>query len=171
MEPKLITIHEQPDSQIVHAFRLEKTERRLFPTLLGLALVASRVREVIGFDCPVQLTTDLIGEGGMAQPPAPAVASPDMAPQLSGNAARGTREAQGFVAYPPVGVNFSNTCTEWPGRSFPQRLRFQHFADRAGIGPCAMPGDTRRSMCASWRRTSMSILRPYPQHIQRGAVS
>ena len=105
-------MHAQPDSQIVQAFRLEKTARRLFPALRGLALVASRVREVIGFDCPVQLTTDLIGEGGMAQPPAPAVASPDMAPQLSGNAARGTREAQGFFAYPPVGVYFSNTCTE-----------------------------------------------------------
>ena len=144
--------------------------QRLLPALRGLALVARSMVEVISFDCPVQLTTDLIGEGGMAQPPAPAVASPDMAPRLSGNAARGTREAQGFFAYPPVGIYFSNTCTEWPGRSFPKRLIFQHFVDRAGIVPCAMTGDTRRSMCASWSRTSMSISRPYPQQIQRCAV-
>ena len=87
MEPKLIAIHAQPDAQIVQAFRLGTTERRLFPALRGLARVASRVREVIGFDCPVQLTTDLRGEAGIPQPPALAIASPDMAPQLSGNAA------------------------------------------------------------------------------------
>ena len=150
-------MHAQPDAQIVPAFRLGKTARRLCPALRGLARVASRVREVIGFDCPVHLTTALRGEGGMAQPPAPAVASPAMAPQLSGHAARGTREAQGFCAYPSVGVYCSNTWTAWPGRSFPQRLIFQHCVDRAGIVPCAMTGDTRRSMGASWRRTSMRI--------------
>jgi hypothetical protein len=112
----------------------EKQSDAFFPPCLAWPLWPA-VREVIGFDCPVQLTTDLIGEGGIAQPPAPAVASPDMAPQLSGNAARGTREAQGFFAYPPVGVYFSNTCTEWPGRSFLKRLIFQYFVDRAGIVP------------------------------------
>jgi hypothetical protein len=53
-----------------------------------LALVASGVIEVIGFDCPVQLTTDLIGEGRIAQPPTPAIASADMDPQLFGNTPR-----------------------------------------------------------------------------------
>src|SRR5262245_44327009 len=65
--------------------------QRLLPALLGLALVARGVVEVIGFDYPVQLTTDLIGEGGMAQPPTPPIAGADMDPQLLGNAARGTR--------------------------------------------------------------------------------
>ena len=50
--------------------------------------------EVIGFDRPVQLTTDLIGQSRIAQPPAPAVARADMDPQLPGNAPRCTRQAQ-----------------------------------------------------------------------------
>src|SRR5439155_15471186 len=50
--------------------------------------------EVIGFDRPVQLAADLIGEGGIAEPPTPAIAGADMDPQLSGNAPRGTRQAQ-----------------------------------------------------------------------------
>ena len=53
--------------------------RNFFPPLRGLTLVARGVREVIGFDCAVPVTLPLLGQGGMAQPPAPAVAGPAMA--------------------------------------------------------------------------------------------
>src|SRR5262249_8008216 len=43
---------------------------------------------------PRQLPLHLIGQRGMAQPPAPALARPYMPPHLSGNAVRGTRQAQ-----------------------------------------------------------------------------
>src|SRR5215510_13414871 len=46
------------------------------PALLGLALMARRMVEVISFHRPVQLTSELIGEGGIAQPPTPAIAGP-----------------------------------------------------------------------------------------------
>ena len=58
----------------------------LLPTLLRLSLVPRGVIEVTGFDCALQLALHLIGERGIAQPPAPAVARPDMHPDLSGNA-------------------------------------------------------------------------------------
>jgi len=58
----------------------------LLPALLRLALVARRVLERIRFDRPLQLAVHLIGERGIAQPPAPAVAGPDMHPRLSGDA-------------------------------------------------------------------------------------
>src|SRR5215471_4853913 len=57
------------------------------PALLRLALVARRVIELIRFDRPRQLAVHLIGERGITQPPAPAVAGPDMHPSLSGDAA------------------------------------------------------------------------------------
>src|SRR5262245_28121022 len=60
--------------------------QRLLPALLGLPLVAGSLGEVIGFDRPVQLAANLIGEGGIAEPPTPAIAGADMDPQLSGNA-------------------------------------------------------------------------------------
>src|SRR4029434_10926832 len=50
----------------------------LLPALLGLPLVARRVIEVIRFDRALQLALHLIRQGGIAQPPAPAVAGPDM---------------------------------------------------------------------------------------------
>src|SRR5215475_7533006 len=68
--------------------------KRLFPALLRLPLVPSGVIEVVGFDYALQLPLHLVGHGGMAQPPTPAIARPPMHPQLSGNAARGAREAQ-----------------------------------------------------------------------------
>ena len=55
---------------------------QLLPALRGLTLVARGVREVIGFDCAVPVTLPLLGQGGMAQPPAPAVAGPDGCPAL-----------------------------------------------------------------------------------------
>src|SRR5215831_12321829 len=56
--------------------------------------MARRMVEVISFHRPVQLTSELIGEGSIAPPPTPAIAGPDMDPQFSGNAPRGTRQAQ-----------------------------------------------------------------------------
>src|SRR5262249_45278908 len=50
--------------------------------------------QVVGFDRPRQLPLHLIGQGRIAEPPAPAIARTGMDPQLSGNAARGTRQAQ-----------------------------------------------------------------------------
>jgi hypothetical protein len=66
----------------------------LFPTLPGLALVASGMLQVVGFDRPCPLPPHLIRQGGIAQPPTPAIARPHLPPHLSGNAARGTRQAQ-----------------------------------------------------------------------------
>src|SRR5687767_2321206 len=68
--------------------------QRFRPAHLGLSLVSSGAIELIGFDRPVQLTTDLIGEGCIAQPPTPAVAGANMDSQLIGNTPRGTRQAQ-----------------------------------------------------------------------------
>src|SRR5262245_51973854 len=66
----------------------------LFPALLGLALVAGGMIQVVGFDRPRHLPLHLVGQGGIAQPPTPAIASADMHPQLFGNATRGTRQTQ-----------------------------------------------------------------------------
>jgi hypothetical protein len=54
--------------------------------MLGLALLASGMVEVIGFDRSLQLAVHLIGQGGIAQPPTPAIAGPNMNTQFSGNA-------------------------------------------------------------------------------------
>src|SRR5215471_16409861 len=59
-----------------------------------LPLVTGGVVEVIGFHGAYQLAIGFIGEGGIAQPPAPAIARTAMHPQLSRNTARGTRQAQ-----------------------------------------------------------------------------
>src|SRR5215831_2534987 len=64
----------------------------LFPALLGLALVAGGMIQGVGFDRPRHLPLHLVGQGGIAQPPTPAIASADMHPQLFGNATRGTRQ-------------------------------------------------------------------------------
>src|SRR5262245_551213 len=66
----------------------------LFPALLCLALAASGMVEFIGFDRAFQLTMHLVRQGGIAQPPAPAVAGPDMDTQLPRNTTRRTRDTQ-----------------------------------------------------------------------------
>src|SRR5262245_47093062 len=63
----------------------------LFPALFRLPLLASGVIEVIRFHGALHLPLHLVGQGGIAQPPAPTVAGPAMDAQLSGNAARGAR--------------------------------------------------------------------------------
>src|SRR5262249_61486587 len=65
--------------------------QRLLAALGRLALLPSGVIEVIRFDGALQLALHLIGQGGIAQPPAPAIAGPDMDPQLFRNSTRGTR--------------------------------------------------------------------------------
>jgi len=62
--------------------------QRLLAAPCGLALVASGVIEVIRLDRPFHLTTDLIGQSGIAQPPTPPIAGADMDPQLFGNTPR-----------------------------------------------------------------------------------
>src|SRR5262245_3116418 len=62
--------------------------QRPLATALRLPLVASGVIEVIGFHSPRQLAVHLIGQGGIAQPPAPTIARADMHPHLSGNTPR-----------------------------------------------------------------------------------
>src|SRR5262252_4634106 len=74
----------------------------LFSALLRLPLLASGVIEVIRFHGALQLPLYLVGQGGIAQPPAPTVAGPAMDAQLSGNAARGTRQAQEKGGQNPV---------------------------------------------------------------------
>src|SRR5262249_30230513 len=58
----------------------------LFSSVLRLPLVSSRMVEVVRFDRPLQLAVHLIGQRGIAQPPAPAIAGPDMHAYLSGDA-------------------------------------------------------------------------------------
>jgi hypothetical protein len=76
--------------------------QRLLAAPVRLPLVTGGVREVIGFHRPCQRALPLIGHGGMAQPPTPARARADMAPQLFGNATRGTRQPQQKSGEHPV---------------------------------------------------------------------
>src|SRR5262245_14435006 len=69
------------------------TPQRLLPALCGLTLVASGLIQVVGFDRPRHLPLHFVGQGRVAQPPTPAIARLYMHPQLSVNAARGTRQA------------------------------------------------------------------------------
>src|SRR4029453_5127877 len=66
----------------------------LFPSVLGLPLVARGLVEVIGFHGACQLAVGFIGEGRIAQPPAPAIARTAMHPQLSRNTENEARQAQ-----------------------------------------------------------------------------
>src|SRR5215831_500462 len=59
--------------------------QRLLATAFPLPLVASSMVEIISFHSPRQLAVHLIGQGGIAQPPAPTIARADMHPHLSGN--------------------------------------------------------------------------------------
>src|SRR5215831_6976924 len=68
--------------------------QRFLPALFRLALVAGSMIQVVGFDRPLQLPLHFVGQRRIPQPPAPPIARPYMHPQLSGNAARGTRQAQ-----------------------------------------------------------------------------
>ena len=77
--------------------------QRLLATALRLSLVTGGVVEVIGFHGACQLAVGFIGEGRIAQPPAPAIARPVMHPQLSRNTSRGTRQAQEKCREDPVG--------------------------------------------------------------------
>src|SRR5215471_845392 len=56
--------------------------QRFFPALLRLPLLAGGVIEFIRFHGARQLPLYLVGQGGMAQPPTPAIARPDMPPPL-----------------------------------------------------------------------------------------
>ena len=62
--------------------------QRLLPTVFRLPLLASGVIEFICFDRALHLTLHLIGQGTIAQPPAPAIAGPDMDAYFPGNAPR-----------------------------------------------------------------------------------
>jgi hypothetical protein len=64
--------------------------QRLLPTLLGLPLVSSSMVEVVRFYGAFELAEHLIGQRGIAQPPTPAIAGPDMDAQLPGNTTRRT---------------------------------------------------------------------------------
>src|SRR4030095_3375104 len=66
----------------------------LFSAVLRLALLAGSVIEVIGFDCAVHLTLHLIGQGRIADPPAPARARPAMDPYFPRNTPGRTGKAQ-----------------------------------------------------------------------------
>jgi hypothetical protein len=66
----------------------------LCPALFRLALLASDVVEFIRFNGPLYLALHLIGQGGIAQPPTPAIAGPDMDAHPSGDATSRAREAQ-----------------------------------------------------------------------------
>jgi hypothetical protein len=50
--------------------------------------------EIIGFNGAFQLAMHFIRQGGIAEPPTPPIAGPDMGPQLFGNAPRRAGETQ-----------------------------------------------------------------------------
>src|SRR5262245_26678668 len=60
----------------------------LFPSLFRLALAARGVIEFIRLNSPLYLAVHFIGQGGIAQPPAPVIARTGMDTQSSGNATR-----------------------------------------------------------------------------------
>src|SRR5712691_3973855 len=62
--------------------------QRLLATAWRLPLVPGGVVEVIGFHGACQLAVGFIGEGRIAQPPAPAIARTAMHPQRSCNTSR-----------------------------------------------------------------------------------
>src|SRR5262252_6329333 len=62
--------------------------QRLLPALACLALLASRVIQVIRLHGALHLPTSLVGDRRIAQPPAPAIARPAMHPQLARNPSR-----------------------------------------------------------------------------------
>src|SRR5882724_2862596 len=79
------------------------TPQRLLATPFRLSLDAGGVVEVIGFNGPLQLAVHLIGQGGIAQPPAPAIAGPDMDAHFPGDAPRRARQTQQKGGKNPVG--------------------------------------------------------------------
>jgi hypothetical protein len=68
--------------------------QRLLATTWRLPFVTGGMVEVIRFHRAFELAVHLIGQGGIAQPPAPAVAGPAMDAQLAGNPPRRTRETE-----------------------------------------------------------------------------
>src|SRR5215510_8421088 len=66
----------------------------LLPTLLSLPLVAGGLVEVIRFHRAFELAVHLVGQGRIAEPPAPAVAGPAMEAQLAGDAPGRAGETQ-----------------------------------------------------------------------------
>jgi hypothetical protein len=62
----------------------------LFSTVFGLAFLSSSVIEVIRFHGARYLAIGFVGDGRIAQPPAPAITGPAMDTQLSGNTSRRT---------------------------------------------------------------------------------
>src|SRR5262249_9296062 len=68
--------------------------QRLLAAPFRLALVASGVVELIGFDRPLQPASSLVGQGCVAQPPAPAVTGAAMNALLPGDATGCTRQAE-----------------------------------------------------------------------------
>src|SRR6059058_126592 len=68
--------------------------QRLLPALRRLTLVASGMVEIIGFHGAFELAMHLVGQGRIAQPPAPPIARTDMDPHLPRNTPGRTGEAQ-----------------------------------------------------------------------------
>ena len=68
--------------------------QHLRPTLLGLALLASGVVELLRLDRPCQLTLQFIAQGRIPSPPAPPLTGADMDLHLPGKTMRRTGQAQ-----------------------------------------------------------------------------
>jgi hypothetical protein len=62
------------------------TPQVFLPSAFGLSLLASRVIEGIRFHRALHLALHLIGQGRIAEPPAPAIACPDVDAHFPGNA-------------------------------------------------------------------------------------
>ena len=81
---------------------LHRIAASLVLPLFRLPLVPSGVIEFIGFDGPLQVAIRLVGQGGVTQPPAPAIAGTDMDTQLPRNAMGRAREAHQKGGQHPV---------------------------------------------------------------------
>src|SRR5262249_3157975 len=107
--------------------------------------------ELIGLDRPVHLAADLIGEGGIPEPPAPPIAGADMDPQLPGNAPRGTRQAQQKGGQNPVhhrALAAIQECAREVIEGALAALLFAAVAFQAWLGVVGAPGTDVEALTA-----------------------
>lgn len=113
--------------------------QRVLSAACGLALVPSRVREVLRFHRARQLPIGGRGERRLAQPPTPARAGAEMAPSFPGHASRRTRQAPQEGGEHPVRPRGLALVEEGVGEGMAGALAAiapGAFASRAvGIGP------------------------------------
>jgi hypothetical protein len=93
-ERRTVFVVVSPPGLALLAAPTRSAAQMLFPALLRLPLLASGVREFIRFHGALHLPRQLVGQGGIAQAPAPAIARADMDAHLPGDAPRRARQTE-----------------------------------------------------------------------------